>query len=135
MTDKYILNDHGQPVLENDVVAWGKWFASSPRHVGLDQIRDVSVSTVFLGLDHRFGGHGMPILWETIVFGGPLDGEGQRYSSKEAAVAGHADYVARVSASPKLQDDTAHHVAGNHGIGVGETVGSLHPVAPTGEQQ
>lgn len=33
---------------------------------------DVRVSTVFLGLDHRFG-EGPPLLFETMIFGGEHD--------------------------------------------------------------
>jgi hypothetical protein len=48
---------------------------------------------VFLGLDHRFGGSGPPLLFETMIFGGPLDEEMWRYSSWDAAEAGHAAAV------------------------------------------
>lgn len=96
MTAKYILNDEGVPVPESDVVAWGRWFQTASRHVGFDDLGEVSVSTIFLGLDHRFVGNGPPILWETLVFGGPHDGDGERYTSREDAVAGHAKYLALV---------------------------------------
>jgi len=48
------------------------------------------VSTVFIGLDHRFFGDGPPLLFESMVFGGPLDGEQFRYPTWDAAAAGHA---------------------------------------------
>lgn len=53
----------------------------------------VVVSTVFLALDHSFTHVGPPVLWETMTFGGPLDDETIRYSSAEAARAGHAEAV------------------------------------------
>lgn len=56
---------------------------------------EVVVSTVFLGLDHRHG-EGEPILWETLVFGGPLDDEMERYESRAEANAGQAGSRARV---------------------------------------
>lgn len=60
---------------------------------------EVMVSTVFLGLDHSFNfmdsGHA-PVLWETMVFGGPVDQEMDRYTSLEAAKAGHEVMVGRV---------------------------------------
>lgn len=65
------------------------------RHVGIDEIGASTVSTVFLGLDHAHNG-GPPVLWETMVFGGDLDGEQERYTSRADAVAGHAAMVARV---------------------------------------
>lgn len=50
------------------------------------------VSTVFLGLDHSFGlaGDRLPLLWETMIFGGKHDGYVDRYSSRGAALKGHA---------------------------------------------
>jgi hypothetical protein len=50
---------------------------------------------VFLGLDHSFR-QGPPILWETMVFGGPLDGEMMRYTSRAEAFDGHQEMCRRV---------------------------------------
>lgn len=52
----------------------------------------VSVSTVFLSLDHRFGGR-PPVLWETMTFGGPDDQHQRRYTSRDNAEAGHEEAV------------------------------------------
>jgi hypothetical protein len=87
-------------VLELDVLAWGRWFETADRHVGMDVLPDgVRVSTVFLALDHAFGG-GRPILWETMIFGGPHDGYQDRYTSREAAEAGHARALALCRGRP-----------------------------------
>jgi hypothetical protein len=54
----------------------------------------VRVSTVFLGLDHGFGfatEHG-PVLFETMVFGGRLDGHMERSRTREDALHTH-EYV------------------------------------------
>ena len=56
MTDKYILNENHDPVLCSDLMEWGRWLETADRHVAQDEIGDVRVSTVFLGLDHNFGG-------------------------------------------------------------------------------
>lgn len=53
----------------------------------------VGVSTVFLVLDHNHSGVGPPVLWETMVFGGPDDMAQRRYSSRDAALEGHAETV------------------------------------------
>lgn len=66
--------------------------------VGDDHIGDARVSTVWMGLDHRFMGDGPPLIFESMVFGGALDGEMDRYSTKEKAAAGHARLVALVRA-------------------------------------
>jgi len=56
---------------------------------------EVYVSTVFLGLDHRYTPEGPPILFETLVFGLSADGDEpqERYTTYEAAEAGHARWV------------------------------------------
>lgn len=78
---------------------WAHWFETADRHVARDKIGRVSVSTVFLGLDHSFGG-GTPILWETMIFGGEHDGYQERYSSRADALRGHASAVTLVKAKP-----------------------------------
>lgn len=55
---------------------------------------DIEVSTVFLGLDHNWG-DGPPLLFETMVFGGPLDQEQERWSTWDEAEAGHRATVER----------------------------------------
>jgi CTP:molybdopterin cytidylyltransferase MocA len=68
------------------------------RRVAWDEIAPgVTVSTVFLGIDHSFG-HGPPVLFETMVFDDYEDGEQDRYCTWEAAEAGHSAIVARVRA-------------------------------------
>ena len=92
----YILVDR-LPVAV-DVLTWGKWFGANERHVGDDKIGNVRVSTVFLGLNHRFprSSTDEPLLFETLVFGGPLDGEMDRYSTWAEAERGHAEVVVKV---------------------------------------
>lgn len=57
-----------------------------------------AVSTVFLGMDHNFHGGGAPVLWETMIFGGLLDGWQRRHRSRLEALCGHAAAVATVRA-------------------------------------
>jgi hypothetical protein len=51
------------------------------------ETKHLVVSTVFLGLDHSF--EGSPILFETLVSGGNLEGEMARYHTWEEAIKGH----------------------------------------------
>lgn len=91
----YILDGHAV-VAEPDLLKWAKWFDSDEhRRVAFDQIGDVRISTVFLGLDHRFG-QGEPLLFETMIFGETSDGWSDRYSTWAEAEAGHARAVALV---------------------------------------
>ena len=55
-----------------------------------------TVSTVFLALDHSFAGDGAPVLFETLVFDGPLCEQGERYRTKAEATEGHWRWVQRV---------------------------------------
>ena len=58
--DRYILDENNNSIPEPDLLKWGKWLQTAERHVALTEIPgddgrpDVSVSTVFLGLDHSF---------------------------------------------------------------------------------
>lgn len=86
--DKFILDGH-TPIEEPDVIKWAMWYESANRYVGKTDLPDGSyVSTVFLGLDHNFS-IGLPILFETMVFGGKHDSYQERYSTWEEAELGH----------------------------------------------
>jgi hypothetical protein len=94
MSNMYIL-DGKTPVREPDIVAWGRWKATNnAERVALTEQDGVTISTVFLGIDHNFFGGGAPILFETMVFGGPMDGDMRRYSTWDEAELGHAAIVA-----------------------------------------
>ena len=98
----YILDAAGEPIAIDDVLEWSRWFHLADRHVSFTTIKpdEIQVSTVFLGLNHRFVDRGdRPLLWETLVFGGPLDGEMDRYATRDEAVEGHQTIVARVRAA------------------------------------
>ena len=95
MNDKYILDENGNPKVESDLLKWGEWFETADRHIGIDKIGKVKISTIFLGLDHSFG-RGKPVLWETMVFGGKFDGEQKRYFTKKEALTGHKKIVAKI---------------------------------------
>jgi hypothetical protein len=69
------------------------------RRVAVTTVDDkMTVSTVWLGLDHNWGG-GPPLIFETLVFDGPMDGEMARYSTEAEAVAGHEAMVKRVQSA------------------------------------
>jgi hypothetical protein len=53
---------------------------------------NVEVSTVFLGMDAAFAFRkAAPLVFETMIFGGPLDRSCWRYATYADAVAGHDD--------------------------------------------
>jgi hypothetical protein len=80
----------GRTVVEEpDLYVWARWFEEGVRRVALTQVREKqAVSTVFLGLDHSFG-TGPPLLFESMVVGGPAEGLQARYSTWDEAQAGH----------------------------------------------
>lgn len=100
MSNKYILVD-GKPVAEPDLLKWGRWMGQSnkERIVQQDWIGKVHVSTVFLGFDHCFGDVGPPLLYETMIFGGPLGGYQERYSTVEDAWIGHTEALKKARES------------------------------------
>ena len=97
--DKYVLDKDGRTPVACELMTWAQAFETrkgsvDPWRVASTTILDsVHVSTVFLGLDHQYG-DGPPLLFETMIFGGDLDGWQDRYSTWEEAEAGHAKAVA-----------------------------------------
>lgn len=103
----YILNGkHAVP--EPDFSRWGAWWRTADRIVQRTHFRvslspdaalfkdhpitgaphTILVSTVFLGMDHNHFSS-PPLLFETMIFGGPWDEEQWRYPTWEEAEAGH----------------------------------------------
>lgn len=96
MPKYYVLDEDNNPVEAADHYEWVKFFRSGNRQTAEDFVRNARVSTVFLGLDHNYSGEGPPLLFETMIFGGKLDGGQWRYSTREEALAGHIETVRRV---------------------------------------
>lgn len=103
----YILDERRNPVPAVTYSAFCLWRAQARKSddpgITLHTARDVipigedvniTVSTVFLGMDHNVYTEGPPVLWETMVFGGSLDEEQERYTSESAALEGHAKWLA-----------------------------------------
>lgn len=94
MNDKYIL-DGKKAILEPNLLKWGEWFEKSREQkiVAKTKVGKQEVSTVFLGLDHNFGG-GKPLLFETMIF--PECIEMERYTTWEEAEKGHEEFVKKL---------------------------------------
>jgi hypothetical protein len=99
-SDRYILDEQGNPKECNDLLEWGRWFQENgdKRQVAISNIGETRVSTVFLGLDHNFVSSGEPVLFETMVFVGRESMECQRYTTRDDALAGHAKMAAMAKA-------------------------------------
>ena len=77
---------------------WAALLDDAPNREALTRVArtavgDAWVSTVWLGIDHSFGDGQAPLIFETMVFGGPLDQETWRYATEEQARAGHEHAV------------------------------------------
>ena len=82
----FVLDENGEPV-ECDLMTYAQLKGDS--QIALDQFGEVAVSTVFLGLNHARR-EGPPVLFETMIFGGPRDRYQRRYSTRKEAIEGHA---------------------------------------------
>jgi len=96
---RYKLVGH-EAVPVEDLMEWARWFETADRRVAHDKLNDCKVSTVFLGLDHNMLGERKD-LFETMVFGGKLNGEQNRYSTWEEAECGHRKMVNRLTGKLK----------------------------------
>jgi len=86
----YTLNDDHSVTAHHDVLEWAASSEKHNRRIALTDARYGSyVSTVFLGIDHSFD-DGPPLIFETMVFGGPLNEMQWRYPTYHAALEGHA---------------------------------------------
>ncbi len=95
-SDNYILEGH-KAVLCNNLREWAKWNETANRRVVKTQIsKDVTVSTIFLGLDYSFSDNGEPLIFETMVFGGEHDGQMERYTTWEQSEKGHQKWVDKI---------------------------------------
>ena len=84
---QYILKN--KKVIEcSDIREWGEWFKKNDKHIANTAKGGIRVSTIFLGSDHNWGS-GVPILFETMIFGGKYDQEQWRYCTWEEAEEGH----------------------------------------------
>lgn len=78
----------------------------SYKRVAETTVGDSWVSTVWLGLDHGWRS-ARPIIFETMVFRGPLDQEQERYSTEEEALAGHYAMVKRAADAAQAEGGDA----------------------------
>ena len=87
MSKNYILQGK-EPKQADDVLEWAQWMSTNDRAIVVTRYNNVTVSTVFLGIDHAWMSE-QPILFETMVFGGKYDHFQDRYYTWDEAVKGH----------------------------------------------
>lgn len=90
-----IYNKQGQPIDNDEYVRL--LGDKDYKKIALTKTKNgFRVSTVWLGLDHAFGGPG-PLIFETMVFMGETfsDKDCERYATEADALTGHAAMVAK----------------------------------------
>lgn len=99
----YILDGHTPMPIENFRL-WANWMAEARRRdllqVAVAHLDEILVSTVFLGLDHRFSDDGPPLLFETMIFGGEHDQYQARCSTWDEAEAMHSAALRLLAGMP-----------------------------------
>ncbi len=86
---------------EMQLMDWGSKFEDKEYQiVKQDRIVKYFVSTVWLGINHRFMRQGPPLIFETMVFvddeKDPLNEYQEKYSTEEEALNGHEDVISIV---------------------------------------
>lgn len=85
-----------------DFLEWALSFGQQ-RAIARTDIGKAHVSTIFLGIDHGLARFlppeksYAPVLFETMIFGGPHDGEMRRYCTYNEALKGHQEMATSVN--------------------------------------
>ena len=87
----YYLDDRHQVIKAESFEEWAAHF-SFGHPVASDQVGQAEVNTVFLG-HGSFERTAQPVLFETMIFGGPKDTCCWRWSTWDEAMAGHQRIV------------------------------------------
>jgi len=86
----YYILEGKTPKPCNDLKKWAKYLDNANRNVDITFLtHGIRISTVFLGLDNSLIGSDIPILFETMIFGGKHDLYQERYATWEQADKGH----------------------------------------------
>jgi len=87
----------GQPITRDQ---WADLY-TRPRTIARTSSPRGTVSTIYMGLDMGIGRGLPPLIYESMVFGGDLDGYVDRYPTRAMALAGHRAIVRGVRGNAK----------------------------------
>ena len=87
----YILDENKNPVRVANFQDFSEMFDNiEKRRVAFTDFgTHGSISTVFLGMDHAYGNNSPPVLFESMIFGGPYADTQERYCTYKEALEGH----------------------------------------------
>ncbi len=107
---RYYIRDHDGTVHRTDDAAvFDRMFANEDlTDIDVTSVGDVLITTTFTGLDCNQSDTGPPILFSTLVFGGPLGGQERLYPTETEARLGHHEVTEQVRQQLCLQ--TTEHV-------------------------
>lgn len=97
----YYIEEHGLPVPAPTVKAWAAWIAEQgdQRTLACTHVGTSEITTCFVGINMADSDADDPIVYQTTVNGGLLNGASWRYASRTLARRHHDTVVAIVKAS------------------------------------
>ena len=99
----FILND-GNIIEEPDYETWAQWYESTYdkiSSIAVTETEQGTVETRFIAMSMSLNRQAPPLLFETKVTGGWLDGRVDRYSTLDEARSGHEAWVQKVRQEEK----------------------------------
>ncbi|MEH2032236.1 MAG: hypothetical protein V7K67_21740 [Nostoc sp.] len=97
MFGRYYKLQGQSPIIAESFLDWCLWMASADTRVMVNDIYNVNISTVFVGINLDPQQSGEPMIFETLVMGGVLDGKRNHWSTWEQAMQGHLKICAQIS--------------------------------------
>ena len=89
----YYYKLEGQiPAAVESFMEWSLWIMSASTTVMINELNDSIISTRFVGIDLNPGScnsESKPMVFETLVMGGALDGKRNFYPTWDEAIKGH----------------------------------------------
>ena len=106
MPNQYYYKLEGQtPVPVESFMEWSLWIMSASTTVMINELKDSIISTRFVGIDLNPGSCNslsQPMIFETLVVGGAMDGKRNFYPTWDEAIQGHLKICTQVF---KLSND------------------------------
>ncbi|MEH2157295.1 hypothetical protein [Nostoc sp.] len=87
------------PVAVDSFIEWSLWIMSASTTVMINELKDSIISTRFVGIDLNPGSYNSeskPMVFETLVMGGAMDGKRNFYPTWDEAIQGHLKICTQV---------------------------------------
>lgn len=99
MTSQFYKLEGQTPVPVGSFMEWSLWIMSASTTVMINELRDCIISTRFVGIDLNSGScnfESQPMVFETLVMGGVMDGKKNLYPTWDEAIQGHLKICTQV---------------------------------------